>query len=83
MAGLIENYKELANAIVELSVKDYIIALRTKQKTPAEYKKKKAIERFFCSGWFSVLSNLSGQELMKKINLKIREEEEKVDNTYR
>lgn len=52
-------YKLLANAIIIQAVKDYRNA-----KHPAT---RKELERFFRSEWFSILSNLNGEVLLKQL----------------
>lgn len=63
-------YKELANAIILQAVKDYREVLRLLGMNPNDKSAKRDqrdIERFFCSEWFSILTDLNGELLMKKL----------------
>ena len=53
-----ENYEELANSIILQAVKDYRNCCN---------KTRRSIERFFRSEWFSVLTTLDGEMLIKKL----------------
>lgn len=55
-------YKELANAIILQAVKDYRKALKHDERG-----RKREIENFFRSGWFTVLTNISGEMLIRKL----------------
>ena len=60
-------YQALANAIVELAVKDYKIALKQHCHFPdnEDYADEvKSVERFFRSGWYGMLTDLDGEYLM-------------------
>ena len=62
-----ESYQALANAIVELAVKDYKQALKQYSRFPSnkEYVDEAAcLERFFRSGWYGMLTDLDGEYLM-------------------
>lgn len=63
-------YENLAIAIVKQAVKDYQDALqklaRNKNNTTAK-RMKEEVERFFNSDWYSVLTDLDGAFLMRKI----------------
>ena len=52
-------YENLANAIVLSAVKDY---RRSSSKRTME-----EIERFFRSGWFRVLTNIDGEQLIRDL----------------
>lgn len=63
-------YEELANAIILQAVKDYRDALERLRYTPDDKSAqhdKRSIERFFRSEWFSILTDLNGELLMKKL----------------
>ena len=73
-------YKKLANAIVVQACKDYRDELcwlsahqpiTEEDKEDTKYLKhlyeKSRIERFFCSGWFHLLTDLDGQCIMQRI----------------
>ena len=57
-----ESYKELAAAIVERAVWDYRNALKYKKKSEIH-----SLEKFFLSGWFELLSDYDGDEIMRII----------------
>ena len=60
-------YQALANAIVELAVKDYKKALKQHYNFPKnkEYKEEvKSLEKFFRSGWYGMLTDLDGEYLI-------------------
>lgn len=57
-----DGYKELAAAIVERAVLDYRAALTNQDKY-----ERVSLEKFFCSGWFDVLSDCDGKILMQMI----------------
>lgn len=58
---------ELANAIILTAVKDYRSALRTENK-----KNLASIRRFFRSDYFSTISNLDGEVLIKKLDEEVK-----------
>ena len=65
-----DTYENLANAIVITAAKDYRDALRslTRNKNNNNAKRmKEEVERFFNSDWYSVLTDLDGAFLMRKI----------------
>ena len=70
-------YQALANAIVELAVKDYKKALKQHYRLPdnedfsAEVN---ALEHFFRSGWYGMLTNLDGEYLMAGVRRMVRKE---------
>lgn len=57
-----EGYKELAAAIVERAVWDYRNALKRKNNSEVH-----RLEKFFLSGWFELLSDYDGDEIMRII----------------
>ena len=64
-------YQALANAIVELAVKDYKKALKRHyrfQNNEDYVAEVKSLERFFRSGWFERLTDLNGEVLIRKLN---------------
>ena len=70
-------YQALANAIVELAVKDYKTALKYHYRHPTkqEYEDEVAsLERFFRSGWYGMLTNLDGEVLMTGVRRMVRQE---------
>lgn len=54
-----ENYEKLAEAIILQAVKDY--------RDSCCYQTRCAIERFFWSDWFMVLTTLDGEMLIKRL----------------
>ena len=63
-------WEELANAIVLQAVKDYRIAGRRVRRFAHATKSQARIrecERFFRSGWFRLLTDLNGEELLKEL----------------
>lgn len=72
-----EPYQALANAIVELAVKDYKKALKQQYRFPnnKEYSDAVAtLERFFRSGWYRMLTDLDGEYLMAAVRRMVRQE---------
>ena len=72
-----EPYQALANAIVELAVKDYRTALKYHYRHPdkKEYADEvKNLERFFRSGWYGMLTDLDSEDLMTSVRRMVREE---------
>ena len=70
-------YQALANAIVELAVKDYKRALKYHFRHPRkkEYADEVAsLERFFRSGWFEMLTNLDAEVLVAGVRRMVRQE---------
>lgn len=70
-------YQALANAIVELAVKDYKTALKYHYRHPnrKEYADDVSrLERFFRSGWYGMLTNLDGELLMNGVRRMVRQE---------
>lgn len=72
-----ESYQALANAIVELAVKDYKTALKRHYRHPdrKEYADEVAgLERFFHSGWYEMLTDLDPELLMEGVRRMVRQE---------
>ena len=72
-----ESYQALANAIVELAVKDYKQALKYHYMHPDknEYAQEvESLERFFRSGWYGMLTDLDGEYLMAGICRMVQQE---------
>ena len=70
-------YQALANAIVELAVKDYKTALKYHYRHPnrKEYADDVSrLGRFFRSGWYGMLTNLDGELLMNGVRRMVRQE---------
>ena len=63
-------YQALANAIVEKALKQHHRFPDNK-----EYADEVAsLERFFCSGWYGMLTDLNGEYLMTSIRRMVRQE---------
>ena len=72
--GGITNYEELANAIVLQAAKDYRVALKSLRANPRNRKAlsdKEEVERFFRSQWFTVLTSLDGETLIRSLNQEV------------
>ena len=71
-------YERLANAIVLQAVSDYRVALK---KIKAHPKNREAIsealeiEKFFRSGWYSQLTDVNGEYLIRRLQDEIRQSE--------
>lgn len=71
-------YERLANAIVLQAVSDYRVALK---KIKAHPKNREAIsealeiEKFFRSGWYSILTDVDGEYLIRRLQEEIRQSE--------
>ena len=71
-------YERLANAIILQAVTDYRVALK---KIKANPRNKDAIaealqiERFFRSGWYSTLTSVDGEYLIRRLQEEIRRSE--------
>ena len=71
-------YERLANAIVLQAVSDYRVALK---KIKAHPKNREAIsealeiEKFFRSGWYSILIDVDGEYLIRRLQDEIRQSE--------
>lgn len=71
-------YERLANAIILQAVIDYRVALK---KIKANPRNKEAInealqiEKFFRSGWYSVLTSVDGEYLIKRLQEEVRQSE--------
>lgn len=63
-----DGYKELANAIIMQAAKDYRKALKYDERG-----RKREIENFFRSGWFTVLTDISGEMLIQKLRAEVKE----------
>lgn len=63
-----DGYKELANAIILQAVKDYRKALKHDERG-----RKREIERFFRSDYFTVLTNISSEMMIQKLRAEVKE----------
>ncbi len=63
-------YERLANAIILQAVKDYRVALKKLKKNPRNklaIGEIESIERFFRSAWYSKLTMVDGEMLIRKL----------------
>ncbi len=63
-------YEELANAVIIQAAKDFIPAYRRLKIYPNDESAQdmvREITRFFCSGYFKVLTELDGPALLRRI----------------
>lgn len=70
----ITKYENLANAIILQAVKDYSVALKCLKVNPRNktaIADKDEIERFFRSDWFSVLTSVDGEMLIRSLNMEV------------
>lgn len=70
----ITNYENLANAIILQAVKDYRVALKCLKVNPRNktaLADKEEIVRFFRSGWFSVLTSVDGEMLIRSLQMEV------------
>lgn len=61
-------YEKLAEAIILQAVKDYRKSLKHDERG-----RKREIERFFRSEYFTVLTNISGEMLIRKLRAEVKE----------
>lgn len=70
----ITNYENLANAIILQAVKDYRVVLKSLKANPRNRTAKadkEEIERFFCSDWFSLLTSVDGEMLIRSLQMEV------------
>ena len=68
-------YQELANAIIEQAAKDYRIALAYHFKHPGNTRYQQnvcEIERFFRSDWYTALTDVEGEYLIREIRRRVQ-----------
>ena len=69
-------YERLANAIVLQAVNDYRIALKAVKRNPNNsiaLDNALQIERFFRSGWYSTLTSVDDEYLIRRLQEEIRQ----------
>lgn len=66
-AKQIKGLDELAGAVVARAVRDYEMAYKLYRKCGDNEKEMKELRRFFCSEWFTVLSDTNGKYMMRMI----------------
>ena len=70
----ITNYENLANAIILQAVKDYRVALKCLKVNPknkSALADKDEVERFFRSDWFSALTSVDGEMLIRSLTMEV------------
>lgn len=70
----ITNYENLANAIILQAVKDYRMALKSLKANPRNrtaMADKDEIERFFRSQWYSTLTDVNGEMLIRSLQMEV------------
>ena len=63
-------YQHLANAIILTAYIDYRTVLKDLKKYPRNedrLQKIKILERFFCSGWYEMLTTINAEYIINKI----------------
>ena len=69
--SILTGYENLANAIIVAGAEDYRSASKRLLKDPENQKAqdlKRAVERFCRSQWFTALTRIDGEYLLKKLN---------------
>jgi hypothetical protein len=75
MSGM-ANYENLANAIILQAIKDYRTALKCLKanlRNRVASADRNEIERFFRSQWFSVLTDVDGESLIRSLTKEVDE----------
>lgn len=70
----VTNYENLANAIILQTVKDYRMALKSLRANPRNrtaMADKNEMEMFFRSGWFTVLTSVDGEMLLRSLQTEV------------
>ena len=65
-----EEWQDLANAIVLQAVKDYKAALKTLRKNTDHKPARRMVrecERFFHSGWYEMLTDIEPESLLRSV----------------
>ena len=69
-----DQFEELANAIIIQAVVDYRLALKQLRQNPdfqPAMSRKHEVERFFRSEWFSSLTRINGIELLARLKTEV------------
>ncbi|MGN0241917.1 MAG: hypothetical protein ACI4CS_09545 [Candidatus Weimeria sp.] len=67
-------YEKLAAAVVMQAVKDYRSALRSVRKSPSSRfarSQREALERFFRSEWYLLLTDIDGEMVIERIRKEV------------
>ena len=70
-----DSYERLANAIILQAVTDYRTALKKIRKNPGNrdaIDEALRIERFFRSGWYSQLTSVDGEYLIRRLRDEVK-----------
>ena len=71
-------YERLANAVILQAVTDYRVALKKIKTYPINKDARSealSIERFFRSGWYSMLTSVDGEYMIRKLQGEITQSE--------
>ncbi|MCM1463079.1 MAG: hypothetical protein NC084_10245 [Bacteroides sp.] len=74
----IDPYKELANAVILQAVEDYRKWTKEYSDSRDDRKLRKALvelKEFFCSEWFTMLTNLDGEQLLSRLKAELEKQE--------
>ena len=64
-------YENLANAIILQAVKDYRMVLKANSRNRTAQADKAEIERFFRSQWYSALTDVNGEMLIRSLQKEV------------
>lgn len=70
----LDGYERLANAIIHLAAQDYMRALRSLKRNPNSRTARQIAddnERFFRSDWYSALTSVDGDYLIRRMKEKV------------
>ena len=73
----VDGYTDLANAIIEQAVRDYVKTLKKLRRNPGNKKAKedlRELESFFFSEWHRVLTDLNAAYLLRKVREQLESE---------
>ncbi len=73
----VDGYTDLANAIIEQAVRDYVKTLKKLKRNPDNKKAKedlRELESFFFSEWYRVLTDLNATYLLRKVREQLESE---------
>ncbi len=73
----VDGYTDLANAIIEQAVRDYVKTLKKLKRNPDNKKAKedlRELESFLFSEWYRVLTDLNATYLLRKVRDQLEEE---------
>ena len=73
----VDGYTDLANAIIEQAVRDYVKTLKKLKRNPDNKKAKedlRELESFLFSEWYRVLTDLNATYLLRKVREQLESE---------